>query len=295
MAAYLGIDIGGTASRWVLAGEDGAVLARGNAAGATGHLFNPAERERFRVALSAIGDAVRGHGPAAVCLGIAGLGDAARGDARAIVSELLGIAAAHVGLSDDIELAFRATFAPGAGHLVSAGTGSIGLHIRGNGEIIRVGGRGLLIDDGGSGTWIALNALDQVYRRIDETGGPGEAVLLAAEMFADVGGDRWEDVRAFVYGSDRGRIGMLAQAVARAATKGDPVAADILNRAARELARLAQALRARAGDLPTAFVGGVLALHPSIRAVLDAEFGDGSLLFPVIDAAAHAARMARDL
>jgi N-acetylglucosamine kinase-like BadF-type ATPase len=291
----LGIDVGGTASRWAVAGDDGTILARGTAPGATGHLFNPAERARFRATLAAIAEAVRRHAPASAILGVTGLGDRVHDDARAIVAELFGVAPARTGLSDDMELAFRAAFAPGAGHLVSAGTGSIGLHVTAGGEVIRVGGRGLLIDDGGSGTWIALEALNQVYRRIDETGGPADAALLAGELFRDIGGDQWDETRAFVYGSDRGRIGTLAQAVARAATGGDPLAAGILIRAAAEIARLAKALSARAGRLPVAFVGGIVSLHPSIKPAIEAELPGWTITFPAIDAAAYAAGNARQL
>ena len=293
MATHLGIDIGGTASRWVLVDDAETIVARGAAAGATGHLFNPAERDRFVATLSAIAEAARAHAPAAACLGITGLGDTVHDDTRAIVKALFGIGPEAVLLSDDMELAFRATFAPGAGHLVSAGTGSIGLHLDADGDIIRVGGRGVLIDDGGSGTWIALNALDQVYRRIDETGGTADAGILAGELFADIGGDQWDQTRSFVYGGDRGRIGTLAQAVARAATKGDAVATHILTRAATELARLAEALIARAGPLPVAFVGGIITLHPSIKPALVAALPNTTVTFPQIDAAAHAALRAR--
>lgn len=295
MAGYLGIDIGGTASRWVVADDAETVVARGSAGGATGHLFNPVELERFRSALAAIADATREHHPVAACLGVTGLGESAHDAAKAVIEGLFGIAPDRVSLSDDMELAYRATFAPGAGHLVSAGTGSIGLHVRADGEIIRVGGRGLLIDDAGSGTWIALRALDQVYRRIDESGGPADAARLAAELFAAVGGDEWDQTRSFIYGSDRGRIGTLAQAVARAASKDDPVALDLLRRAATELARLARALTMRAGPLAVAFIGGVIGLHPLIKPALEAELAGTELSFPEIDAAAYAARRARDL
>jgi glucosamine kinase len=292
---FLGIDIGGTASRWVVIDSAGTLLARGAAPGATGHIFNPVQRDLFSAALSAIADAVRVHAPSAVMLGVTGLGMSVHDDARFMVQALFGIAPSHTALSDDMELAFRAAFAPGAGHLVSAGTGSIGLHLAASGEMIRVGGRGLLIDDGGSGTWIALNALDQLYRRIDETGGPADAATLAAEVAAEIGDDSWDAARTFVYGSDRGRIGTLAQAVARAAEKDDPVATVILQRAALELARLAKALIARAGSLPVAFVGGVTTLHPLIRPALETALAGHTVTFPQIDAAAYAAERARDL
>ena len=290
--AFLGIDIGGTASRWVLVDTAGAVLDRGAAAGATGHLFNPNERERLRGTLSVIAGTVRMHAPVSACLGITGLGGAVHAEARDLVSSVFVIEPGNIHLSDDMELAFRAVFAPGAGHLVSAGTGSIGLHLTANGEIIRVGGRGLLIDDAGSGTWIALHALDQLYRRIDETGGPADAAILAGQLYAEMGGESWEQTRSFVYGSDRGRIGTLAQAVARAAMQGDPVAGDILARAANELARLARALVARTAPLPIAFVGGITTLHKSMKPAIRAAPPDLAVSFPQVDAALHAANWA---
>ena len=292
--SFLGIDTGGTASRWVLIDAEGTLIARGAASGATGHIFNPVERERLLKAIQTIAaDLPPGAKIERVCLGLTGLGSGVIGDVAALVAEVLKMEPTAILVSDDMELAFRAAFAPGAGHLISAGTGSIGLHIAADGRTIRVGGRGLLIDDGGSGTWIALQALDQLYRRIDETGGPAEATILAEELFAAMGGDDWDATRAFVYGSDRGRIGTLAQAVAKAATRGDVLALDIFHRAAVELARLGLALSSRAGDHPIGFVGGIIGLHPTIKTALTAALSGHAVVFPTIDAALHAANRAR--
>ncbi|HEV7277359.1 MAG TPA: BadF/BadG/BcrA/BcrD ATPase family protein [Devosiaceae bacterium] len=292
-ARYLGIDIGGTAARWVVVDGAGTEIARGAAPGATGHLFAAAERERFALALEAI---AAGCGDvAAVQAGITGLGTQMQSEAQQLLAAQFGVAATAVAVSDDMELAYRACFAPGTGHLVAAGTGSIGLHITAGGEAVRVGGRGILIDDGGSGSWIALRALDRLYRQIDESGTPGAAAGLAEALFAAIGGRSWDDVRSFVYGSDRGRIGTLAQAVAAAASAGDSVAAGVLEDAARELARLARALLRRCGERPVAFVGGVLALHSAIAVGLKTALPDTELRYPRIDAALHAAEMAREI
>jgi N-acetylglucosamine kinase-like BadF-type ATPase len=289
---FLGIDIGGTASRWVVIDEEGTILARGSAPGATGHLFAEAERERFTAVIADIVQAAPA-GVSAAHAGVTGLGPKAYGDAQAIVGGQLAIAPKAVSASDDMELAFLSTFAPGGGHLVSAGTGSIGLHLTADGVPIRVGGRGILIDDGGSGTWIALTALNELYRRIDETGGPADAQRLAEALYSAIGGSSWDDVRIFVYGSDRGRIGTLAQAVANAAKAGDPLAGAILRQAASELARLAKALIGRAAILPVAFVGGIIDLHPLIRPGLTEALPGIDVSFPKVDAALRAAQMAR--
>jgi N-acetylglucosamine kinase-like BadF-type ATPase len=230
----------------------------------------------------------------AVHAGVTGLGPKAFADAHAIIASRFGIAPQAVSSGDDMELAYRAVFAPGGGHLVAAGTGSIGLHITETGDVIRVGGRGLLIDDGGSGTWITLTALNELYRRVDETGGPADAQALAEALYGAIGGSNWDEVRSFVYGSDRGRIGALAQAVAAAATAGDPLAQQILRDAAAELARLARALIGRTRALPVAFTGGVIDLHPSIRSALAEALPGVDIDFPQVDAALHAAQMARE-
>jgi glucosamine kinase len=292
MANFLGIDVGGTASRWTVVGEDGAVLARGVAAGATGHLFNPAERERFSNMIAEVREAVK-NGIAAAHIGVTGLGERAEHEAHAIVAGAFDVATDAVTSSDDMELAYRAAFKPGEGHLIAAGTGSIGLHITAGGERIRVGGRGMLIDDGGSGTWIVLTAINRLYRLIDETGDTDGASELAARIYAAVGGSSWDDVRAFVYGNDRGRIGQLAQAVAAAAGAGDALAIDVLHEAVVELARLAHALIRRTGHLPVAYIGGVIDIHPAIRSGLERELHGTDVRFPRVDASLHAARLAR--
>jgi len=291
---FLGIDVGGTASRWVAIDLGGAEVARDRAGGATGHLFNPVERERFGRMLADIAHALPVEIEVlGVHAGVTGLGEGATAEAHSALSAEFQLPPSRVTSSDDMVLAFLAAFDPGAGHLVSAGTGSIGFHITTSGEQVRVGGRGLLIDDGGSGTWIALTALDRLYRLIDQFGAPRGAEALANALFDAVGGSQWDDVRSFVYGNDRGRIGTLAQAVAAAANSGDPVATDVLADAARELARLAHALIARKNKLPVGVVGGIIDLHPKIREGLAEALPGVDLRFPRVDAALQAAQMAR--
>lgn len=265
-AVHLGLDVGGTASRWVACDAAGAVLARGQVAGATGHIFNPAEKERLSIALRGIALALADAGLAATSLaaGITGYGSTVAEETIQLVSAILELSDESITLMDDIILAYIAHFAPGEGHLISAGTGSIGIHVGADGKVVRVGGRGILIDDAGSGSWIALQALDQTYRVLDREGSFGSIAPLARQLFAEIGGNTWSDVRQFVYAGDRGRIGSLAIAVARAAEEGDAAALGILRNAGAELAQLAAALLGRCGGHSVRFTGGVLKLHPVI-------------------------------
>lgn len=290
----LGLDVGGSATRWAVVGADGILIARGEAGGATGHVFRPEEHARFAAVLAEIADAADPIDVAV--LGVTGYGPPVDAELRGLVTAALGLAADRVRLMDDVELAYAAAFAPGEGHLIVAGTGSIGLSIAADGTRLRVGGRGIIIDDGGGGAWIALHALKAVFRRIDATGRPDGAEILAEKLFEAVGAvpseDPWLAVRPFIYGGDRGRIGTLASAVGAAAHAGDPTARAIMEAAGRELADLARILIARVGVKPVAIVGRVPSLHPSLDASLVAALPGVSVTYPETDAALAAARLA---
>lgn len=292
-AVHLGLDVGGTASRWVACDAAGQVLARGQVSGATGHMFNPAEQARLRHALEAVASALADARlvPSGLVAGLTGFGAAASDDVKQLVHAILGVPMASILVMDDIVLGYMAQFTPGEGHLISAGTGTIGFHATADGRFVRVGGRGILIDDAGSGSWIALRALDQMYRALDRDGDFAAVAALAAQVFAAVGGDSWGHVRQFVYAGDRGRIGGLAVAVAQAAEVGDTVALDILGLAGDELAGLAEALLARVGERPVCLVGGVLQLHPVIFSRVQQRLVGRTVTMRESDAALCAARL----
>ena len=283
--------MGGSGSRWVAVDDRGAEVARGTAPGASGLVHDPAVRATFEAALAAIRAALPDSVSSAQ-LGITGAGFVPQPGIAAAIGTVLGLGDDRFGYENDMLLAWRAVFGDGAGHLVSAGTGSVGVSVDRAGAATVVGGRGTLIDDAGSAAWIALRALDALYRRIDAHGEPAGAEGLAAALFGAMGGDDRETMRRVVYGEGRGRIGLLAVPVADAARLGDTVALGIMVQAGKELARLARVLLGRCGPAPVAFIGGALRLHPAIRAEIEASLAGLTPQFPQIDAAAHAALMA---
>ncbi len=289
---HLGIDVGGTASRWVACDARGAVLARGKAPGATGHVFNPAERDKLDAVLVAIAADLAAAGLSAedVAAGLTGFGAVVAAEVKAMVGAALGVAPQAIVVVDDMTLAYASIFTPGEGHLVSAGTGSIGLYVDASGEVVRVGGRGILIDGAGSGSWIALRALDAIYRCYDRSGSFEGVAALSQALFDAIGSNDWHGVRQFVYGGDRGRIGGLAVAVGRAAERGDATARGILEDAGRELAMMAEALLARAGPRPIGFIGGVLAL-PVLGDAIRTGLPGHDVRFVEADAALAGARL----
>ncbi|PTX01114.1 N-acetylglucosamine kinase [Pararhodobacter aggregans] len=285
---YCGVDMGGTASRWALVDAGGALVARGESPGATGLIFTPEARGAFTAALAP----ARSKGAlAGAYIGATGAGFDADPSLQAAAAEALGLPPEKTTVVNDMVLAWRAVWPEGGGHVVTAGTGSVGFSLKG-GAVTLVGGRGLMLDDAGSGGWIGLQAVRALWRHIEETGGTRGAEALAEALFTAMGGSDWDATRRYVYGADRGGLAALARPVADAAALGDPLALALMAGAGAEIARLCRLIHARAGPGPVAVFGGALGLHPSIRAGILQGTADLTLTFPNPDAALAAAHIA---
>ena len=301
MKIGLGIDAGGTATRWALATSTGKILHEGQVGALTGLLMkDDAGRELLRATFRQLAADARAIAPfTSICAGMTGY-DAgsksrnAAGDALIdLIASALQVGLRAVTLGNDVEIAYLDIFAPGAGYIVYAGTGSIAAYIDTEGEMHRAGGRGGLLDDGGGGYWIAREALRHIWRLEDETPDCWRNSPMAIEMFARIGGSDWADSRNFVYGNaSRGDIGKLALAVAKSADR-DPAALAILRAAGAELARLGNAMIKRYGMRPIALSGGAITLHPVIAEVCRAQLPVGTTLtIAVSQAHIAAARIA---
>jgi N-acetylglucosamine kinase-like BadF-type ATPase len=329
----LGLDAGGTQTRWALATAQGVVVGDGVLPGLSGTQLATDEGcravQHTLAALAAGIDAavlVAGAATPAqtvrdpalapgrihrVVAGVTGFGDEHRPAFHAALSAALGsrlAAPAHHGQHacgaapavqsmPDIELACRAAFPAGNGIVLMAGTGSIAACLGADGQLQRAGGRGHLIDDAGSGHWIASRALRSVWRAEDAAPGSGQAGALGRRLAATIGGGDWPAVRAWVYGASRGDIGQLALAVAEAATLDDcPQALALLQQAGRALAQPVLALHARLAlqlPLQLATAGRVFDLHPAILSALRAALPPGTALQRITEPAHHsAARLA---
>ena len=254
-------------------------LSRGSAAPLTGHIYTDEAKARASTTLAEIAAAVRLQGqPSAVLAGITGLdeGTDAAVFYQAIVAEHFNLSLAVVRIENDMGIAYRAACAPGTGVLVYSGTGSVACHVTRSGEHIRVGGRGVIIDDGGSGFWIAKEAVKALFRAEDRAPGSGWSTPLGEELATGFGGATWDHARAFVYGGERGRVAGLALQVATAAERGDRKAVGILEAAGAELAALASALIARLGPREAILAGGTSAIHPALGAAFALHLPPGT-------------------
>jgi glucosamine kinase len=261
----LGIDAGGTRTRWALASPSGELVAEGCVGGMSAvQMATPGGQQSVRETFSALAADVLAVGrPAQVHAGLTGYGGVDE-PLAGIIRTPLGLAAGAVTIVTDIEVAYRDVFAPGEGYLVYGGTGSIAAFIDDAGRFHRAGGHGSLLDDGGSGYWIAREALRHIWRTEDESPGAWQRSAMAREVLEHVGGTDWSSTRRFLYGADRGEVGKVALAVAAAAGT-DPFALRILEAAGGELGRLARILVMRFGARPVALAGRVFQLHPMIE------------------------------
>jgi len=305
----LGIDAGGSSASWLVMDSSGRELAGGRTGAVTGHVFSEAgsdvlssEGEASSVRLREIAaGALQAARPAAVVLGATGLeaGSRSANYFEQLLADALGLDRARVSVSNDMDIAYRTTFEPGQGVLVYGGTGSVAWHIARDGSALRVGGHGYLIDDAGGGYWIGRAALARVLRWHDEQGAPAAGRPLADEVYAQLGAREWDDVREEVYVKGRSRVAALAQAVARAAARGDAAALAIQREAGEELARLANVALARLGMiLPVAVAGGVSRQGPVLLDALRARLPEGTPFQtvtdePVLGAAKLALELAR--
>ena len=297
---FVGLDAGGTQTRWAVASLDRVVHAQGAVAGFSGLMMHSdSGRAELAQTLRALADAVAqslpsGGAVAGVTAGITGLAAAQEGALCALIGEAFALPAQAVVTLSDIELACHAAFAPGAGYVLYAGTGSVAAFVDASGQLQRAGGRGPIIDDAGGGFWIAREALRQVWRLEDMQPGAWRRSALAGALFEAMGGAGWGVTRQWVYGATRGEMGTLALAVARAASgvAPDPAALAILVQAGHELARLGQALLTRYGDRPIALAGRVFELDPIIETTLRDALPRG---IPVQRAPLHAHQTAARL
>ncbi len=264
----LGIDCGGTATRWLVVDQTGQTLASGDDQGATGHVFADKARTHTRAVLGRICKEIadRGLQPAAVTAGVTGLTNGSQ-EAQTIGEWLaadLSLPPSAVDVVDDMWIAFHTVFEPGTGIVVYSGTGAVGTHIDATGTLRKTGAHGHIIDDGGSAYWIGQRAIRWLMRNWDEQDGPPDGPF-AETLYDTMGGNDWEHIRTFVYQDPRGHVAQLARATGAAANRDMPEALSILSDAGIELARLANVLASRLTPQPVALIGGTSRLHPTIR------------------------------
>ncbi len=269
----LGIDAGATKTVCLLADLDGRVLAEARGEGA-----NLAVDEELGVEKALHGvmeEASRGvvEPPVAVCLGMAGVDRPKDGRMARTIMRRLGYGS-RVLIVNDALLALVAGVDRGPGIVIVAGTGAIVYGRNARNEAARAGGWGHLLDDEGSGYWIGVNALKAVMRRAD---GRGPATDLTSRILSHFGVAEPSDLVHVVYYRDLSRqeIAALSTLVQQSLEAGDRVACTIVEAAAAELMRSAEAVTMHLGmrdeEFTYVLAGGVFRGVPWLARTLPAR------------------------
>lgn len=242
---YLGVDGGGTKTRFALVDGEGRLLAEAQL-GTTYHPHVGLDGVRAILATGVaevLAAAARERADIAhAFFGLPAYGE--DGHATAVLRELPAAILGHhrYDCDNDMVCGWAGSLACADGINIVAGTGSIGYGQR-RGAAARAGGWGEAFSDEGSAYWIAMRGLNAYSRMSDGRlpKGPLHAVLNA-----HFGLDNDLDICAHVYGGNayaRGDLAQLSRQVADAANAGDAVAIDIFRDAGRELAQVCDALR----------------------------------------------------
>jgi len=272
----LGIEAGGTKTRWILIDTRGRRLAHGGA-GPGNVILAGAEGLRRVFRKIATDLPVQ---PAVIGAGLAGArGPAETATARRALQSVWP-AAKKITVGPDTDSALAAAWGKEDGFLVIAGTGSnvVG---RVAGRKSAAGGHGHLLGDAGSGYDLALRALRVAFRERDRT---GQAPRFAAGLLAHAGAADLDRLLREVYRrTGKEWLAGFAPVVLRAAARGDVLARTTVQQAADGLAdrlgELAERLRVRRprvaltgglfGDdfYRKSFAGSVAARLPGARLV----------------------------
>lgn len=281
MRLFLGVDGGQSGTTALIGDETGRILGRGEA--------GPCNHAEFAEGRAKLEQAVTGSLAAAcmqagldaasvefeaACFGMSGGPD----DKREILRGILRVRQLIV--TNDAVIALAGATAQGQGIIVIGGTGSIAFGRHPEGGKARAGGWGYIFGDEGSAFDIARQAL-RAALRMEEGWGPPTS--LRAVLLEATGSRSANEVLHRFYAPEwpRSRVATLAQLVDVAATEADAVAAEILARAAQDLALLAASVRSqlwKPGDLvEVAYIGGVFQsrmLRERFRLLVELEEGN---------------------
>jgi len=256
----IGVDAGGTKTRAAAFDANGTILAE-----AVSGCGNPVLS--YDSAKSAIVSAIRAvWSDSCACIAVGAAGASSGELSGRLSAELTAEFGVKTDVMSDAELALNAAFGPtGDGMLVISGTGSV-VFLRKNGTLLRAGGWGHILGDGGSAYFTGLCALRTIVNLRDRNE-PDETLERAAFDALGIGGI--SELVRYVYASERTKadIAAIAPAVDRLAEQGHAVASDILWKSADSLSDDAAAVlrRAEMESVSIALTGGHILHSDTLR------------------------------
>jgi N-acetylglucosamine kinase-like BadF-type ATPase len=279
MEYVLGIDGGGTKTAAVILTTDGEIFGFGEAGASTygvvpledtqNHIAEAVDRARQRAGISAFPFQ-------AVFLGLGNV--VSEADRRAIRQIAQGLNLAEVdkiGVDHDIRVALAGGLSGKPGIALILGTGASCFGLNTGGKTWRSGGWGPVIDDGGSGYWLGIQAMHAAVAAYDGRGAATQLTSLVMETLELETMDGLMN-RLYVQNLSRSEIGNLGKLVFSAAQHDDEIAIRIIQQGCDLLAEcvfaVTRKLEMDASQCEVALVGGLtragpVYLDPLIKAI----------------------------
>lgn len=139
------------------------------------------------------------------------------------------------------------------GAIIIAGTGVVGYQIQQT-QITKVGGWGFPLDDAGSGAWLGLEAVRLTLQWLDGRASQS-GLTQAIHQYFDACQDR---LVTWANQANSTAFAALAPLVIQQAEQDDAAALNLLQRAAFEIDKVAEAMMAKqSSPLPFALIGGI--------------------------------------
>lgn len=174
----------------------------------------------------------------------AGIAGAKSGDNHKHINEFLsrfGFALYDCG--SDIDLLLETALKGENGTAVIMGTGIVA-YARSGEKLFRTGGRGYMIDKGGSGFNFGSDALNSAFEFTDGRGGSKTILdIIESEL-----GEKLEDSVAKIYNGGPSYVASFAPAVFEAYNLGDATAKEIIERNAYEAAKIINGAKKNTSD-----------------------------------------------
>jgi len=197
-----------------------------------------------------------------------------RAAVREIAVELALAPPDQISVDHDCRVALAGGLSGRPGIVQIAGTGTSCYGRSDTGESWRAGGWGPLIDDGGSGYWLGIQAMRSMVEDYD---GRGEPTLLTSLLSQRL---RMSDInelmnRLYASGMGRSEIAALAPIVFEAGERGDAVAGRLIRTGCAAMADCVLAVARRLGmdqgPVELALVGGLTKAGDALLDPLDEE------------------------
>ena len=285
----LGIDGGGTKTEFVVATQSGHVLKR-----FTRDRSNPNDigLQKCETLISdGIRDAISEF--PSICAFFCGMAGASTGNNRRVLTEhfserfpqlkfdILTDAENLFGLDDSADMA------------IISGTGAV-VYLKKDGGLLRLGGWGYLLDDGGSAYSIGRDAIKAA---LSEEESLAEESILARLLRERLGVARVWDAVARIYAEGKPFIASLAEVVFRAYAEGDANAEAIIDKNAKEMAiHLERGIKTYGAGQKTITGGGIFEHYWDVICAHMAKYTDAILISsdlpPIYGACRKAMRIA---